>query len=257
VIIGSVWHHKHQRDIPLSELSRALGEVKRPDLLQYIVDISRFYFGFYTSHYPRVFEYTWILENVLEVGEIKTAIDLGAGVCPIPIALSEEGIKVYTVDGHEKIRNTDTKSSWNEWGFLDYSYINSNLESHNLYFQDFNLNQKVDLVYSISVIEHMPAKVRRSILKKASMLLKIGGLLLLTIDLVPNTKKLWNLNEGKVVEDEKAHGTVTSFKKELKKYGFVVKSLEIQRGIDNARTDILYIKAIKNRSTNIFKSIFR
>ena len=257
VIVATVKKEHHDRDISTEKLNRAFNEVNRPDLLQYIADISRFHFGFFTSHYPRVFEYTWLLEKVLANGKIRSAIDIGAGVCPVPIALSEEGIKVFTVDGHPKIRDVKNKPNWNEWGFLDYSKLHPDIKSYHKNFEDFKAFKKVDLIYSISVIEHMPQNIRRKIIKKTSGLLKKGGLFLLTIDLVPDTDKIWNLNEGKIVEDEEIHGTVASLEAELKKSGFEIKESETQRSINDSRTDVLYVTAQKTHGLNLVSKFFK
>jgi cyclopropane fatty-acyl-phospholipid synthase-like methyltransferase len=103
-----------------------------------------------------------------------------------------------------------------------------------------------DVVYSVSVIEHLPAKIRRSIIVKMSKWLKSGGLLLLTMDLIPGTNKLWNLSEGVKVESSFFHGNLNSVKKELKKNGFTITSENTHRNVFKSRTDVVYLVCIKN-----------
>ena len=242
----------HKRDITSEKLTKGFAEVSRPDLLQYLVDISRHNFGFYTTHYPRVFEYTWLLEQLEHVKE-ASVLDIGAGVCPLPLALTDYGMKVTTVDYHPTVRKKETLNEWNEWGFLDYAMFDPSITSHNQNFSEFTSSSKFDFMYSISVIEHMPKEIRRQVLKKAKDLLKIGGKLLLTIDLVPNTNNLWNLSEAKEVEPIKVHGTISTLKKELKKLGFAIESESTQRNIKDAVTDVYYIKAVSVNKSAISK----
>lgn len=233
----------HVRDISDELLKRAYLEVKRPDLLQYLVDVSRKNFKFYTSHYPRVFEYSWLLDQV-ENEKGKSILDIGAGVCPLPLCLTEMGLNVTTIDSHPNIRKIDKLENWNEWGFLNYKIFNKKIKSYNMDFIKFRSFKKFDFIYSISVIEHIPKKNRLKLLKRAAKLLKKNGELLFTIDLIPNTNKLWNLSEDKEVDIIEEHGTIESFKKELNKNGFKIIEDEIQREIDDSRTDIYYVKAI-------------
>ncbi len=240
---------RHQRDISSQDLNRAFQEVTSPDMLQYAVDVSRHHFQFFTSHYPRVFEYSWLLEQ-LRGAKDKKVLDIGAGVCPLPICLAHWGNKVVTVDAHTIKRDFKNVENWNEWGYLDYSETHPRIQSHN---QDFSFfgdkSSSYDAIYSISVIEHMPRKIRLGILRQASKLLRPGGELLLTIDLVPGTERLWNMSESKQVEDEQIHGTIDSFILEVKKYGFEISDQEIKRNIYNSRTDVLFLKAKSLKST--------
>ncbi|TNJ45777.1 methyltransferase domain-containing protein [Tamlana fucoidanivorans] len=242
VLVGTVHNKTHQRDLSSQNLNKAFKEVTRPDLLQYVVDVSRCNLGFYTSHYPRVFEYTWILEQ-LENKSNLSVLDIGAGVCPIPLCLSDTGMKVTTVDLHSTIRKLKDKEKWNEWGYLDYSMFDKSIESKHQDFTKVKTFKKFDCLYSISVVEHMPVNIRLRMLKKASKLLKKNGELLLTIDIVPNSNYIWNYSEGKEVENQGTHGTIDSFKMELTKYGFKIISEHIKRDIFESKTDVWFVKS--------------
>ncbi len=246
VLSATISKKHHIRDIESAVLNTAYKSVKRPDLLQYLVDVSRHYFDFFTSHYPRVFEYTWLLEH-FEYKSNQRVLDIGAGVCPLPLCLAELGHNVITVDSHPVTRKLSEKPNWNEWGFLDYNSIDDRIISHNLDFGSYKSDKKFDCIYSISVIEHMPKSSRIRVLKKARKLLKKNGELLLTIDIVPNTNKIWNRSEDKQVEDENIHGTVDTFKSELKKFGFNVVEEHILRNIEDSRTDVWFVKTILKR----------
>ncbi|MFT7072989.1 methyltransferase domain-containing protein [Patiriisocius sp. Uisw_017] len=248
VVCATKHSSSHNRDILSEKLNIGFGLVERPDLLQYLVDVSRTNFGFYTSHFPRVYEYSWLLQK-LESKKGEKVLDVGAGVCPLPLCLTNMGMKVTTVDLHKTTRDVDKMDEWNEWGFLDYSYFNASIESHNLDFSQFKFSQKFDSIYSISVIEHMPRQIRNKILKNAKRLLKVGGKLLLTIDMIPGTDNIWNFSEDKPVESVEVHGTITSFKIDLLRLGFEINEMKIQREIIDSRTDICYVEAtLKKRS---------
>ena len=165
-------------------------------------------------------------------------------------------MQVTTVDSHPTKRLEKDKANWNEWGFLDYSIINPKIQSNNIDFSQYKTKNRFDSIYSISVIEHMPKKIRFGVLRKAATLLKKNGSLLFTIDLVPNTNDLWNLSEDKEVEPISVHGTIQNFKKELASLGFKIEKEHIQRNIYESRTDVYFVKAILKRKKGVFSSLF-
>ena len=65
-----------------------------------------------------------------------------------------------------------------------------------------------DGVYSVSVIEHIPSAQRRLLLADIAARTRLGGTVVLTIDLVRGAEHLWNRNLGIVVEDPALHGTL-------------------------------------------------
>lgn len=203
-------------------------------------------FGFFTRHAPRYLEYPWILENVLGCPEPGNALDLGAGVSPVPLVLASRGWSVTTVDYSDMRRTLAEGGKLNEWGFLDYAEADRRIRSIN---QDFSRAElgpaSCDVLYSVSVIEHMPASVRRAVFDAIGRCLKSGGRLILTLDLVPGTLRLWNRDRGKAVEDPKAHGTLDDALAELRESGIDVEHFEIRRGLPRSRTDILLLRACK------------
>ena len=223
-----------------------LAASSKENLLLEVVGVSLENLGFYTKHAPRAFEYPWILSNIPMKAD--TVVDIGAGLSPVPFILAQRGCKVVTVDNSEIQRSLSGRANgtWNEWGFLDYSLIQAGIESHNI---DFGLLRHpagtVDSVYSISVVEHMPAVIRRRVVAKAADLLKPSGTLVLTLDLVPGTLLLWNKAKGKIVEPPELHGTLPDFLKELESSGLLILSIEIERALPGAATDICCLIATK------------
>ena len=215
-------------------------------LLLETVTFSRVNFGWYTKHYPRLYEYPWLLEKLGRNLENMKIADFGAGVTPLPLQLTQRGAKVFTIDKHERKRDIKQIDKANEWGFFDYSILDNTIQSYNQALDEHTFEKEnLDVWYSISVIEHMPAFVRRAIFKIMVDSLKNGGRLFLTIDLVKDSNKLWNMSEGKIVEDENEHGTFESFINELEELGFEIEEKEIYRMPKDEKVDIAIISGIK------------
>lgn len=247
---GELLETKMPNDISNNVVDKAL-KIKTidNDLLLETVTFSRVNFGWYTKHYPRLYEYPWLLEKLGRNLEGIKIADFGAGVTPLPLQLAQRGANVFTVDKHEKKRDIKQIEKANEWGFFDYSALDSSVQSYNQALDESTFEQEsLDVWYSISVIEHMPAFVRRAIFKIMIDSLKNGGKLFLTIDLVKDSNKLWNMAEGKIVEDENEHGTFESFINELEELGFEKEEKEIYRMPKEERVDIAMISGIKKGS---------
>ena len=160
--------------------------------------------------------------------------------------LAERGSNVLTVDYSANVRTPETRAQWNEWGYLDYGAIDSRIKSRNIDFSKLEVpDGAADVVYSVSVIEHMPAAIRRAVTSTIGRVLRAGGSLVLTLDLVPATHRLWNYNRGKPVENPETHGTLNTFIHELWSAGLALESLSIERGLPGAATDIACMVARK------------
>lgn len=193
--------------------------------------------GFFSRHPPRAFEYPWVCDKIDNADGV--AVDIGAGLSPMPFLLADRGMSVLTVDYSSLVRRIEDKGRWNEWGFLDYSLIDSRIKSQNADFRRANIApNSADIVYSVSVIEHMPAEIRRGVVHKIGRILKPGGRLVLTLDLVPNTRKLWNFNRGKPVENIELHGTLDDFIEELSESKIDIKELRVMTALPGSSTDI-------------------
>ena len=107
-----------------------------------------------------------------------------------------------------------------------------------------------DIIYSVSVIEHMPAEIRRAVIARLALLLVPQGQLLLSLDLHPGTELLWNFNEGKVV-DKSDHGTLADIKDELATVGLEVATQEALCAMPLSRTDVAYLVCRKTAASEI------
>ena len=226
-------------DIGIPEIAVGLDLVENKQGLVDLIEYSREKIGFFPVTVIRTHEYPWFVDQLSNC-KGKTALDVGAGVSCIPFKLADMGAHVTTVDLHSVIRNEQPKEIWNEWGYLDYSKFNPLISSFNADMADIDLGESFDVVYSVSVIEHMPASMRRAVITKMAENCKIGGEIILSLDLIPGTDDLWNLSEGNIV-DAKGHGTVKDVKSELRKAGFELNEEHILRDTQYSRTDVLYL----------------
>ncbi|MFD2672020.1 hypothetical protein [Marinicrinis sediminis] len=222
----------------------AVGSVEFPREFNKVVQSSRELFGWYTKHFPRVYEYPWLINKLRGYTKGKKVADFGAGLSPLPVLLAEQEATVTTIDNHTLLRSVNELFDTNEWGYFDYSQLNPNITSLNV-----TMNEKtfpdhcMDVWYSISVIEHMPSSIRREILLYMRKSLKKNGRLLLTIDLEKNSNRLWNYSEGKMVEDAHLHGTMPDIENELRKLGFSIMESRCIRLPNSERVDLGLIEA--------------
>jgi SAM-dependent methyltransferase len=231
----------HPRDISKDDLSSAMESAARPDLLRQLVDTSRRAFSFFTSHYPHTINYPWVARTLEGLPRRSRVLDIGAGVSPLPLFLAERGAFVDCVDPHPTVRTPPPADDWNEWGFFDYGRVHPNLTAHHCTIAEFPLSDSFDVIYSVSVIAHMPGLVREEALQRCRELLQPGGVLLLAIDLIPATDVLWTLSEGREVEPPEQHGTTDDILQQLALLSFQINEARVARNIPKSRTDLLFI----------------
>jgi cyclopropane fatty-acyl-phospholipid synthase-like methyltransferase len=215
-----------------------------PTTLDEIVRMSRASFGWFTKQEARSLEYPWVIEHCGDVAG-KSVIDIGAGVSPVPLTLAARGADVTTIDYMDADpRDLDLRD---EWGFLDYGLLDPRVTSINADATALTLEPaSYDLIVSISVIEHMPAVVRREVLGRAGSWARPGGRLILTVDLKPRSNDLWNLDQGRVVDPPGDHGTLSEFEQEIVGSGFDVDRVEVVRWASRARrTDLAFLIATR------------
>lgn len=240
---ASPWRSGHARDIDAQELSALLIASAQPRLLNELVAISRDTFGFFPAHAPRAVEYPWVLATLQASARDNRILDVGAGINALPLALARRGARVSTVDSHPVVRDPRRREEWNEWGFLDYAALDASIRSFHVAYEDWQADAPFAAIYSVSVIEHLPAHVRRRWIAAFRRHLRPAGLLLLTVDLVPGCEVLWNRSEGVVVEEAALHGDLAGLCRELTEAGFRIEETSTARNLLRSNVDLALIRA--------------
>jgi 2-polyprenyl-3-methyl-5-hydroxy-6-metoxy-1,4-benzoquinol methylase len=195
--------------------------------------------GFYPDHAPRLWEYPVVATLITEhLPRGSRLLDVGAGVTPLAPYLTSRGYVVETVDPSTVVREWPPQPDWNEWDFLDYGAAGLAHRSWNCTLDQLPTEPPFDGAYSISVIEHVPSNIRRCLLRDISARTALGGLVVLTIDLVRGADDLWNRNLGVVVEDIAHHGTFDDVVGECAAVGLETFARETVRDWGDTRVDI-------------------
>jgi len=147
---------------------------------------------------------------LLEYGlEGVTMLDAGAGMSPIAPFAAQHGAKVYTVDSSLQ---AGPGAGYFDYGKLDLG-ITSKLDDfcHMHWLED----RSIDLIVSVSVMEHIKASKRRRAWHEFWRVLRPGGQLILTVDLIGCHGRLLNKCDGELVENVRQHGTYADVLREL------------------------------------------
>jgi 2-polyprenyl-3-methyl-5-hydroxy-6-metoxy-1,4-benzoquinol methylase len=234
----------HARDMTADKVHSLVGWTRDPLRFRELLDFSRRRLGFFPDHSPRAVEYAWVADRIEALpGPPKSVIDAGAGVTCLPLYLAERGHGVVTVDNHPLRRRIEDRAEWNEWGFLDYAQLDPRIRSLNVPFETLDSGERHDVVYSVSVIEHLATPVRQAWLRRIAGLLRPGGALFLTVDLIAPGDELWPFAEGRIVEE--SHGSLGDLCDEMRSVGLGIQSLEVVRALPATRVDIALIAAGK------------
>lgn len=139
-------------------------------------------FGFQPDNsITRRFEYPWA-HHAVPLRPGMRVVEIGGSLAGLQFVLASEGIKVVNVDPGERAAN-----GW-PVGHDSISRLNrafgTDVELRNCYIEEAGLEDcSVDVVYSISTIEHIPLDLIRSILTEIYRVLVPGGRCVLTVDL--------------------------------------------------------------------------
>ncbi len=239
----------HPHDISAEDLASMETMSLSIATMREVVSESRKILGFFPAHNPRALEYPWVLDQLPEDLSGWRILDVGAGVNVVPFMLANRGAEVSTLDNHPITRDPLRRESWNEWGFLDYGLLDSRIKSFRSPYEAWTPPATFDAIYSVSVIEHVPLITRSKWLSGFTNQLKPGGLLLLTVDLVRGTDSLWNLCEGKQVEEPAQHGKFSTLCDELIAAGYEIVSTDVRREVPKSRVDIGFIRANRGHSS--------
>ncbi len=219
-----------------------------PELFTQLLDLSVKELGFYPQTAGRTIEYPWVAQKAGDVHGLNI-LDVGAGVNVLPLWFASHGARVHTIDNHPMVRSSQNKPSWNEWGFLDYALLAPEIKSYHSDIADTDFPCSFDLIYSVSVIEHIPYGRRRVIIKRLAQMTRPAGKLILTLDLIPESRNLWNLSSSETVDPADLHGSIDTVASELSEAGFHVDECNVSTRIPGSRCDLGFIVAVMNRSS--------
>lgn len=176
----------------------------------------RSFAGWHTQQRQRWWEYPWTVDKLkAHTPERGRVADFGAGTSPVPIALGQAGYSLVVVDpGAETLLG---RKVGNEWDFFDYS--NWSIESRRAGVEDAVFaDGELAAAVSVSVLEHVPADVRRRGLERVAAAVGAGGTFVCTLDLLRDKKNLWNRVEDEV-EPVAVHGTLVDAVHEARERG--------------------------------------
>ena len=196
------------------------------------------HFRWHSTHFSRKWEYPWAASQLAEMGiRGKSIMDAGAGKSPLALWLAENGAITYTVDSD---RQVGTGSGFFDYGKLGLGIISVRSDFRNMAWIEADA---LDAITSISVIEHITANARRRTWAEFRRVLKPGGLLILTLDLVGSGDRLLNKCAQKRVEGFVAHGHLSDVEWELRHNDFIE--------VDRALCPRYRRKTKKERTTHV------
>ncbi len=230
---------KHPTDMSDAVFQRLSTTVKRPDILADMRTISRNTFGFLVRYVHMVRYYLWIAEQLEDLKPGARILDLGAGLCPVPLWLASRGHRLDCIDNHPIVRTLPPQPDWNIWGFFDYSQVHNDITSIRRGIEDCHGENLYDIAYSIGVLQSMPRSQWEACLYVTKQSLKPGGRLLLCVDIIPGTDFVWNY-DGEV-EPLSEHRTFRELETCLSVLGYLVEQSSLMRDQNDSLTDPLYI----------------
>jgi len=177
--------------------------------------LSQKHFKWHSTHFSRKWEYPWVASRLadMKLDGLKL-LDAGAGMSPIALWAADNGAHVVTVDsGGQKGKGA---------GFVNYTCYNALIASHKADFakMPFLADNSLDVVVSVSVIEHVISRKRQESWAEWNRILKPNGRLILTLDLVGPSDRLLNKRDGQRLETNEAHGYLSDLRWELQRFGY-------------------------------------
>ena len=238
----------NSRHLPADQLENLCVYTEFPDVLRALHAEALRDIGFFTLHPTRSVEYPWVVSR-LEAFRPRSVIDVGAGISVLPLRIARSGASVVTVDYSRTVRAVANRASWTEWGFLDYAQLDPAILSYNMRLSDAPISMaSVDAIYCVSVIEHMPKRLRIEMLQSAAGVVRAGGRAFITLDLRPGTRRLWNWDRGSKVEDDAIHGSIEDFFSEADAAGWRLLHHSVVQNIPGAKTDVALLEFERTES---------
>jgi SAM-dependent methyltransferase len=159
------------------------GPLRRPDLWWKVPAIVG-PFGFQANSATRAFEYPWAFDVVPHRG--ARCLDIGGSLAGFQFALDRDGATVTNVDPGERAHGlgwpvtTAAIAHLNHAFRTDVTLVPTTLQEADI------PSASVDVVYSISTIEHIPADELPLLFEEIARVLRPGGACVMTVDLFLN-----------------------------------------------------------------------
>jgi ubiquinone/menaquinone biosynthesis C-methylase UbiE len=182
-------------------------------------------FYYQDNNVTRYFEYPWVFYAVNFKKGMKV-LDFGGGHCGFQFVLDKCGLEVHNVDPGLESKGVRWPVNEETINKLNKKF-KTNVKLHNCFIERADLPANYfDMVYSISVIEHLTKKEMHQAMKHINRILKPKGYFVITLDLFPNIypftknkKNRWGQNASvKEIVDTSNLKLIHGDKKEL--YGF-------------------------------------
>lgn len=182
-------------------------------------------FAYQGNNVTRYYEYPWAF-HAIKLKRGMRVLDFGGGLCGFQFVLSKCGLVTHNVDPGLESKGIGWSVNERSIRRLNKKFGTS-VKLYNNFIEKANLpSNYYDVIYSISVFEHLTKNELLEAMKHIKRVLKPGGYLVMTVDLFPNvypfTKKKTN-RWGRNVSIKKLIETsglkiIKGDKKEL--YGF-------------------------------------
>lgn len=152
-------------------------------------------FSYQMNNVTRYYEYPWAFYAV-KLSKGMHVLDFGGGLCGFQFVLSKSGINVHNVDPGLGSKGIGWPVNEKSIKRLNRKF-GTNVKLHNCFIEEAHLpSNHFNVVYSISVFEHLTSSELKQAMKHVSRILKPGGSLVMSVDLFPNvfpfTKKRKN-----------------------------------------------------------------
>jgi SAM-dependent methyltransferase len=140
-------------------------------------------FGWQPNNTIRTFEYPWTYDAITRLGKNLALVELGGAVSGLQFVLAKDGHQVINVDPGLDA----TGEGWDLDVNLHKNMVkafNSHVDLRLVTLDKANIpSQSVDVVISVSVLEHLSDDALESVALHINRILKVGGHLVLTADL--------------------------------------------------------------------------
>jgi len=195
--------------------------------------------GFFADDVARVWEYPVTVRFVLDHLALGSRVlDVGAGITPVAPFLTSRGYVVETVDPSTIRRVWPPAADWDELGFLDYAEAGLAHRSWNCPLGEIAQTPDFDGVLSINDMEKVPETGRRALLRDIATRLRVGGMMILAVELERGGMTLRNQNRGERVDESARRGTLDDVLAEGSSVGFELVHSEVVREWGDAEVDI-------------------